>query len=123
MGTTKDRAPRGTGPSGRALWRDVTERFDLDQNELVILREAVRTVDQLDALAAIVDRDGVLEPATGRAHPALVESRQLRLALARLIATLRLPDEADERPQRRGRARGTYQQHTASVQYLRGHGA
>lgn len=121
MGATK--APRGSGPSGRALWKDVTERFELDQHELVILREAVRTVDQLDALAAIVDRDGVLEPATGRAHPALVESRQLRLALARLVATLRLPDEDDERPQRRGGSRGTYQPRLANVQHIWGNGA
>ena len=52
---------------------------------------------------------------TQRVHPAIVEARQLRIALARLSASLRLPagEEGDEpqhlrRPQRRGAARGVY---------------
>ncbi|MDQ3274292.1 MAG: hypothetical protein M3Q39_04480 [Actinomycetota bacterium] len=40
-------------------------------------------------------------------HPALVESRQQRLALARLLIALRLPDREEQRPQRRG-LRGGY---------------
>lgn len=49
-----------------------------------------------------------------RVHPALVEARQLRIALARLIAALPLPagDEDDQaagrRPQRRVGVRGIY---------------
>ena len=101
-------APAGTGPGGRRLWRDITGRFDLSEHELALLREACRSVDQLDALAAVVRRDGVtLED--GRPHPALVESRQLRITLARVLAAMRLPDEDadDSRPQRRG-IRGVY---------------
>jgi hypothetical protein len=51
---------------------------------------------------------------TQRVHPALVESRQLKVAFARLAAALRLPagDESDpgasRRPQRRMGARGVY---------------
>ena len=71
-------------------------------------------VDLLDNLDAIVRRDGPLG-AKGKAHPAVVESRMQRIALARLTAALRLPagDEGDlqkgaRRPQRRVGARDVY---------------
>ncbi|GAB5896074.1 terminase [Mycolicibacterium mageritense] len=109
-------SPKGTGPSGRKLWRDVLGKYELEEHEMALLREAVRTVDQLDALAAITERDGLMVDGERgpRAHPALIESRQLRIALARLTAALRLPagDEGDNpagrRPQRRVGARGVY---------------
>lgn len=107
--TDEKRPPKGTGASGRALWRDVMAKYVLEEHETALLREAVRTVDQLDALAAAVDADGAI--LDGRVHPALVESRQLRIALARLLGALRLPagDEDDQRrPQRRVGARGVY---------------
>ncbi len=82
-------------------------RFELDEHELALLREAVRTASQLDALDAEVRAAGVL--LDGKAHPALVEARQQRIVLARLVASLRLPeDDAGVRPQRRGAARGSY---------------
>lgn len=82
----------------------------------MLLVEAVRTVDLLDVLDAAVRNDGpVIETPQGRrAHPAAVEARQQRIALARLLAALRMPagEEGDvqtsARPQRRGRARGVY---------------
>jgi hypothetical protein len=113
--TTRPRAPKGTRVGGRRLWAEVTERFELDAHELALLVEAVRTVDQLDALHQLTEAEGlVVDGKTGpRAHPALVESRQLRIALARLLAVLRLPsgDEGDldeRRRQRRVGARGVY---------------
>lgn len=105
--------PKGTGPSGRALWRDVLGKYELERHEEVLLREAVRSVDQLDKLHAIVERDGLLVDGPNgaqRMHPAAVEARQLRIALARVIAALRLPADDDElhRPQRRVGVRGIY---------------
>jgi len=91
--------------------------FDLEDAEVVLLGEAVRTVDTLDRLAAVVASAGdVIEGKEGpRVHPALVEARQLRIVLARLIAALRLPDDpaaSDGRtprnPQRRTGSRGVY---------------
>lgn len=112
------KAPSGTGPAGRKLWRSVVEKYELEEWEMAILRELVRTVDQLDELAAIVATEGMMAPGPGlttRVHPALTEARQLRLAMARLSASLRMPvgKEGDQpshlrRPQRRGGARGTY---------------
>jgi hypothetical protein len=72
--------------SGRSWWTFTVAQFELDEHELAILREACRTVDSIDALQAVVDRDGVLNtsPQGVRAHPALVELRAQRLCFAKL---------------------------------------
>ncbi|WP_051809916.1 hypothetical protein [Actinoplanes subtropicus] len=113
--------PGNAGPSGRRLWSDVLGKYELEEHETALLREMVRTVDLLDELAAIVEVEGLMVVDPGgkqRTHPAVVEARQLRIAFARLSASLRLPsgDESEQagksahlrRPQRRGAARGTY---------------
>ena len=107
------RPPVGTRAAGRRLWEAVVRDFDLAEHEEVLLREACRTLDLLDELAAAVRRDGPLT-AEGKAHPAAVEARAQRIALARLLAALRLPagevgdHQASARPQRRVGARGVY---------------
>jgi hypothetical protein len=108
--------PRGTGVNGAKLWRDVLGKYELEEHELALLREAVRTVDLLDKLHAITSREGLMVagPHGSKPHPAVVEARQARIALARLTAALRLPagDENDRavgrRPQRRVGVRGIY---------------
>ncbi len=108
--------PKGTGVNGAKLWRDVLGKYELEQHELALLREMIRTVDLLDKLAAITGREGLLVkgPHGSKPHPAVVEARQARIALARLTAALRLPagDENDpaagRRPQRRVGVRGVY---------------
>lgn len=107
--------PEGLGEHGERLWRAVVEEFDLAEHERLLLQEMARTADELARLREIVDREGVIVRGAGltqKAHPALVESRQLRIALARLAASLRLPagddDDLDGRPQRRSGARGVY---------------
>lgn len=116
-GPRKPATPAGAGPSGKRLWRSVVDSYELEVHELLLLKEAVRTVDLLDDLAKLVADDGpVTQDRFGqdRVHPALVEARQLKIALARLLAALRLPDgvEGDEsqgrRTQRRVGARGVY---------------
>jgi hypothetical protein len=108
--------PRGTRANGRKLWSDVLGRYELEQHELALLREMVRTVDLLDELAAIAAAEGLMtEGSWGpRPHPAVIEARQARIALARLTAALRLPagdvndQAAGRRPQRRVGVRGVY---------------
>jgi hypothetical protein len=109
--------PKGTKVNGAKLWHDVVDRYELEQHELALLREMTRTVDLLDELHAIVQREGTIVdgPHGSRAHPAVVEARQARIALARLTAALRLPagDEVldpvkGRRPQRRVGIRGVY---------------
>jgi len=107
--------PSGTRASGRRLWASIVAVYELEEHELALLREAVRTVDTLDRLDAVVRADGGMidTPSGVKVHPGLVEARQLRIALARLLAALRLPDgevgaESQGRRQRRAGARGVY---------------
>lgn len=97
------------GGRGRGLWREITSVLDLDGRDLALLTETARCVDQLDQLDALAARDGPLTP-DGRVNPVIIEARQQRVALARLIAALRLPEDLsqpDRRPQHRG-VRGVY---------------
>ncbi len=106
--------PAGTKAAGRRLWDSVLADYELEEHEAVLLAEAVRTVDLLAALDTAVRREGaIVESPQGRkANPAAVEARQQRIALARLLAALRLPagEEGDlaagRRPQRRVGVRG-----------------
>lgn len=103
--------PTGTRAPGRRLWVSVLRDYELDEHETVLLVEAVRTVDLLDLLEVEVRKGAVVESPQGRkANPAAVEARQQRIALARLLAALRLPsgEGAGARPQRRVGVRGTY---------------
>lgn len=116
MSAERPRTPPGLRAPGRRLWASVVDDYELDEHEMAMLVEAVRTVDLLDLLDARVRADGpiVASPQGDRAHPAVVEARQQRIALARLLAALRLPsgEEGDRasgaRPQRRVGARGVY---------------
>lgn len=107
----KHKVPSGLRAGGRKLWLSVTDDYELGQHELSILLEAGRTVDALDALEKIVREEGVtnVSPQGVRAHPALVEARQQRVTLAKLLASLRIPlddSEDDGRlPQKRSGVR------------------
>jgi hypothetical protein len=112
---TRPKPPAGAQRAGKALWNAVLDEYELEEHELLLLREMVRTVDVLDDLEAWVAQDGVMLGSSQgeRAHPALVEARQQRITLARLQAALRLPAGEEEsgdqrRPQRRMGVRGVY---------------
>lgn len=108
---TTHKTPPGLKAGGRRLYRSVTDDYELGDHELSILLEAARTVDALEALEAIVREDGVtnVSPQGVRAHPALVEARQQRVTLAKLVASLRIPldssEEVDRLPQKRSGVR------------------
>jgi hypothetical protein len=114
--TEKPRPPTGLRAPGRRLWDSITGDYDLDEHELALLREGVRTVDLLEELEQRIRKDGAVinSPQGMKAHPAAVEARQQRIALARILAALRMPagENGDEvqgrRPPRRVGVRGTY---------------
>jgi hypothetical protein len=117
--TAAPKPPEGAQAAGRRLWRAVLNDYDLEEHELVLLRQAVRAVDACESLQALVDSEGVVvsSPQGTKAHPALVELRQQQLILARLLAALRVPlgEEGQEpktspgrRLQRRTGVRGVY---------------
>jgi hypothetical protein len=92
--SSRPRAPRSLEAAGRRLWASVTAEFDLAEHELALLRQAAHTADLCDELQAGVERDGPILASTSgreRTHPALVELRNQRLLLARLVAMLRVP--------------------------------
>lgn len=113
--------PAGLAVAGRRLWRSVLDGYEVAEHEMTLLRQACRVADVCDQLHAVVAKEG---PITAtrlgeiRVHPGLVELRQQRLALARLVVALRVPlgDQEDQAPavsspaarlQRRG-LRGVY---------------
>jgi hypothetical protein len=124
----RPKPPVGLRAAGRRLWDSITADYELDEHELALATEAARTVDLLSELDAAVRQDGALidSPQGLKAHPGVVELRQQRIALARLLAALRMPagDEEggqmqgrrahrgdqveDRRPQRRAGVRGVY---------------
>ena len=99
----KQGAPAALGPAGRRLWAEVTRDFDFDGTDRALLVEVCATVDLIEALKAILKRDGLMsESSQGlRAHPAAVELRQQRLALARLSRALNPPADGPVAPRRR----------------------
>jgi len=96
-GTT---APKGLGTAGRALWRKIAsslpDGWELEEREEAILRLAARQADDLSRLESAISKDGAM--ALGSAgqpvvNPAIIEARQSRLAIGRLLGQLALPDD------------------------------
>ncbi len=100
------KAPAGAGSAGGRLWRAVLCEFELVEHELALLRQAVHVADLCEALQATVEREGLVR--AGRPHPAMVELRQQRILLARLVVALRVPlgEQEDESGPRRTQYRG-----------------
>jgi len=87
--------PSGLQDRGRAFWRSVDAGWVLNVDELQLLTECCRALDTCEALQLALDRDGVLTTgSTGqvRVHPAVGELRSTRVALARLLGQIGLPD-------------------------------
>src|SRR4051794_14773178 len=103
-------APTDLGPAGRSLWAELVAKYDFSPDELVLVVEVVRQKHHLDALMDIVAAEGLMtDTAQGRrAPPAVAEARQARIAFARLLSCLRLPDEEGGQAQRRPGIRGHY---------------
>jgi hypothetical protein len=111
--------PDGVGEAGERLWSAVMTDYELAEHEAALLREAVRVADTCSDLQARVGLDGpVLDGKNGPVpHPALVELRQERVLLSRLLVALRVPigdqeerpskHDGTKRPQHRG-TRGAY---------------
>ncbi|MFI6307451.1 hypothetical protein ACIBCH_36670 [Amycolatopsis thailandensis] len=109
---------------GTRLWSSLLTKDTTLEDESNPMREvalsACRTadvVDRLERMAAQVDplvevRGGLVT------HPVLVEVRHQSALLARLVSSLRLPDTAGVRPQRRA-LRGVYPQGVSSLDQAR----
>jgi hypothetical protein len=86
--------------AGRELWRTtVGAGWTLHPHEVPVLVAMCRTVDQLEAMAAVLARGDVLDD-EGRPSRALVEHRLLTAALVKLAAALKVESEPTAKPPR-----------------------
>lgn len=94
----RPRAPAGLRTAGRRLWRQMVDVYELDPSEQTALESACRTADELADLQAVLAEVSTPTVAGSkgqtRVHPLYAEVRQHRLALARLLAAIDLPDDA-----------------------------
>lgn len=82
--TNRRYAPRDLGPAGRRLWRSVVEKYDaLTVGEQLLLIEACRAADLCDKLHTAAMK-------SGSSRSTMVELRQQRLTLAKLVDQLRI---------------------------------
>ena len=89
------RAPKGLGPRGRALWRELHATFDFteDPHRSALVEDAARTADIIDRLQAVVDSAADLRVRGSQGQPVgMPELRQYRALLAQLLRSLALPD-------------------------------
>ncbi|MCV7309867.1 P27 family phage terminase small subunit [Mycobacterium paraffinicum] len=99
------RTPNGLKTRGKALFRKVVGVYVLDPAETVLLVEACKTLDRIDAMEAELTRDG-LTVAGGRGqlprpHPLLSELRETQKLASRLVAELALPLPGEQIGRRR----------------------
>jgi|SRR5215211_695836 len=106
-GDGRPRAPDGLGRAGKRLWASIVGEYELDSRELLVLEQAARQADAVQALEAEVSESGIVGPGSRgqmRLSPTVVELRQARLALTKLLGELALPTPDEEMlPSRRGR--------------------
>jgi hypothetical protein len=91
------KAPSGLGKAGRALWRAVADPavYELRPDELVVLEQCCRSADliarmETDAAAADLTTTGSMGQLV--INPVVIELRQQKITLARLLFQLGLPD-------------------------------
>ncbi|WP_043648046.1 hypothetical protein [Nocardia thailandica] len=106
--TPRQTAPKGLGAPGRALWRDVTAKYQLRADEMRVLEAACREADLIDRLetempaAKLIVTGSQGQPVI---NPMIPELRQHRATMAQLLRQLKLPDEGASAEQRSNAAR------------------
>ncbi len=89
-------APDDLRDAGAALWSAVTAKYALRADELPLLAEMARTVDDLATMREALAESGHMvlgSKGQPRPNPMLAEVRGSRLLLVRLASQLGLPDE------------------------------
>jgi hypothetical protein len=79
----------------KAVLADLPEGWELDRREIEFLDLAARQADDLAQLEKAIAKEGVTAlGSTGQrtVHPAVLEARQARLAISRLLGAIELPD-------------------------------
>lgn len=88
--------PKATyGEQGNALFAAVTEKYELDADEMKVVAMACQSADDLAALeAALVGAPVVVTGSTGqqRVNPLFAEIRATRALIGQLLGRIKLPD-------------------------------
>ena len=124
------RAPAGLATRGRALWRRLHQRYELDPVETELVHELCRVVDRCDRIAAELQNAELTVPgSTGQQRPnplfAVLENEER--VLDRLASSLgvSMPGESGTgrgagHQRKAGRVRATRAGKAASVTRIRG---
>jgi hypothetical protein len=89
------RAPSGLRGPGRALWRQVAADYELRPDEMVLLEQCCRSADlitRMESEAAAAGLTSAGSKGQPVINPVLAELRLQKIALARLMFQLGLPD-------------------------------
>lgn len=96
---TNQDVPAGLAEAGAELWQRVVGEYELAPDELALLLQACRTVDELETMqAALAEGPLLVKGSTGQPRPSglLAEVRAHRLALVKLLEQLALPEDGEE---------------------------
>jgi len=92
--------PKGLAAAGKQVWQtavsDLPDGHEFDGRELLLLERACVQADANAHLEALIAKDGYLDVGSAgqtRVSTVVVEARQGRIALARLLGELKFPDE------------------------------
>lgn len=87
--------PKGLKAGGTKLWQEISEGHALDAGQEAMLEQACRQRDRTDMLHETIIGSEAVEAGDLR------QERDAALAMTRLLAAMRLPDDAGKRPQAR----------------------
>lgn len=93
MAVKVPRPPAGLAPRGRRLWREVHQRYVMNELEVQRLAELCKVLDRCDAIAAELEGQPMVVTGSAgqlRAHP-LLTVLQGQQVLADRLATALLP--------------------------------
>jgi hypothetical protein len=100
-------APKGLGPAGRELWQetwaDLGDTWELTAREQRYLRLAAAQADHVADLEQLLQKEGLTAKGSqGQPvlHAALAECRNGRLAIHRLLGSIQVPVDEDEKPEK-----------------------
>ena len=97
------KAPSGLADAGRDLWDGIAGKYQLRPDELAVLTKACETADMIAVLAkawADLGKPFLTKGSMGQdvIHPLIGERRTQTASLAKLLAQLKLPDDAAGSP-------------------------
>lgn len=112
--SAKPKPPTHLADGGKALWRDVTGKYDLRPDELRALEDACAATDMLDEFQQAwrdAGRPYMSKGSMGQEveHPLIGSIDKQRKARQVFLAKLKLPDESGEQSPRSTSARAAAQ--------------